>query len=177
MKQMLKSDELLIYPDFDEPFVIATDASSQGLAWALMQYRNGKLLPILYGGRSMKGCEQNYSIVELEALSIVCAIKVHEHLLINQDKEFTIQTDNRALTFIFDGATTTRNPKLLRYSLEIAGNKWYKITHVAGKLHQHVDSISTVQSPTVILVAAIVTMICGFMSLTSPSKDETRMAL
>jgi len=29
----------------------------------------------------------------------------------------------------------------------------------------------------VILVAAIVTMIFGFMSLTSPSKDETRMAL
>ena len=90
----------------------------------------------------MKGSERNYSIVELEALCIVCGIKVFEHILKNSDKEFTIQTDNRALVFVYDGALTTRNPKLLRYSMEIPPPNKYKIVHVPGKLHQHVDTIS-----------------------------------
>merc|ERR1712142_1436039 len=107
-----------------------------------MQERDGALKPVIFGGRSLKGSERNQSIVELEALCIISAITAYGHILKEAKKPFLIQTDSRALTHVFDGALTTRNPKLFRYAMEMPPPTQYKIVHVPGKLHQHVDNIS-----------------------------------
>ena len=42
IKNILKSDEVMIFQNFKEPFVLATDASHCGLSWYLQQMRENQ---------------------------------------------------------------------------------------------------------------------------------------
>ena len=88
----------------------------------------------------LQGAENKFSIVELEALAIVLGIRYYSSYL-NNGKPFKILTDNRALIYVYQGYHKSRNPKLLRYSLELQGRD-YNISHVPGAQHSHVDAIS-----------------------------------
>ena len=129
-----------MFPDFQKPFTLSTDASSNGLAYILEQKDNSeKRRPVCYGGRTLKGAERDYSAIELEGLCVLVGVKYYYHYL-NNGKTFNIQTDNRALKYIFD-KKPSKNPKLKRYALELQGLS-YEVEHVPGKQHGHVDAIS-----------------------------------
>ena len=67
---------MLAYPDFDKPFVMHTDASTNGLGAVLEQEEmDGKSHPIAYASRSLSKAEKNYGITELEALGVVWGAK------------------------------------------------------------------------------------------------------
>jgi len=60
------------YPNFEEPFILTTDASQYTIGSVISQGREiGKDLPIAYASRTLNTAKQNYGTTEKELLSIV----------------------------------------------------------------------------------------------------------
>jgi len=64
---------VLVHPNFTQPFCLQTDASKIGLGVELYQIDKSELRTIAFASRVLNVAEQNYSITELELLSIVFA--------------------------------------------------------------------------------------------------------
>ena len=58
--ERLTTAPILAYPDYNEPFVLHTDASQEGLGAILYQEQNGEMRVIGYGSRSLTPAERNY---------------------------------------------------------------------------------------------------------------------
>ena len=66
---------VLAYPDYEELFILYTDASYEGLGFIFVQEGpDGKEHPVQYGGRKLKPAERNYTITDFECLGIVWGI-------------------------------------------------------------------------------------------------------
>lgn len=68
LKNALTADSLLIFPDFNQPFLLATDSSGTGIGAVLSQLRDGKERPIAYASRKMNKSEVSYTVTEQELL-------------------------------------------------------------------------------------------------------------
>lgn len=112
IKERLSSPPILAYADFDVPFVLHTDASSQGLGAVLYQLQNGQKRVIAYASRGLKNSERNYPAHKLEFLSLKWAVteKFHEYLYGNS---FEVVTDNNPLTYVLTSA-----------KLDATGHRW-----------------------------------------------------
>ena len=66
----------MAYPDFEQPFVLHTDSSSEGLGTVLYQEKGGKLRVVGYGSRTLRPAERNYHLHsgKLEFLALKWAI-------------------------------------------------------------------------------------------------------
>jgi hypothetical protein len=95
LKQCLTSAPVMAFPDFSKKFVLATDASLQGLGAILSQeYPNGNRV-IAYASRSLNVHEKNYGITQLEALGVVWGVEQFKTYLM--DQPFDLITDHKAL--------------------------------------------------------------------------------
>lgn len=78
LKQLLSSVPVLVYPKFDREFVVEVDASLKGLGACLLQSDDdGKLHPVAYASRGLRGAEKNYhdfSSFKIELLALKWAI-------------------------------------------------------------------------------------------------------
>ena len=78
LKAALTSAPVLAYPRFDRPFEMEVDASFRGLGACLLQKDdNGKLHPIAYASRTLRGAERNYpnlSSFKIELLALKWAV-------------------------------------------------------------------------------------------------------
>ena len=101
LKQALLQAPVLKFADYSKPFVLETDASSEGLGAVLLQEgEDGKLHPIAYGSRSVTKAERNYHLGKAKFLTLKWAIMDHfKEYLIYQP--FVVQTDNDPLTYLF----------------------------------------------------------------------------
>ena len=99
LKERLISAPILKYPDFEQPFIVYTDASGTGLGAVLSQLdENRKERVVAYASRSLNQAEKNYTITDKECLAIVWAIKHFSHYL--GLRPFTIITDHIALKWL-----------------------------------------------------------------------------
>src|SRR5438552_14890920 len=96
---------ILTYSDFDQPFVIYTDASGIGLGVILSQIKDKREQVIAYASRSLNPAEKNYSVTDQECLAVVWAIKHFQHYL--ELKPFTIIIDHLTLKWL----KTAKMPK------------------------------------------------------------------
>jgi hypothetical protein len=96
---ILESQNILSYPDFNLPFHIATDASKYGISVVLYQIKNGKNQFIRFASKSLSGSEINYGATQRELLAVVYALKQFRDYI--WGTKFTVYTDHQALTYIF----------------------------------------------------------------------------
>ena len=99
LKEKLSSTPVLIYPDFNEPFVIQTDACKTGVGAALMQRRDGQLRPIAYYSAKCSPAEQQYGITHLEGLAVIKALEQFREII--HGYKIEVHTDHQALTSFF----------------------------------------------------------------------------
>ena len=80
LKQLLMQTPVLAFPNFDQEFILETDASGAGLGAILAQTQPDQMVwPIAYASRTLQSHEKRYSATELEALAVVWAVKHFRH--------------------------------------------------------------------------------------------------
>lgn len=86
----------LAMPNFNEPFVIESDASGNGIGVVLSQ--QGK--PIAYMSRALGVSKKSWSTYAKEMLAIVQAIRTWRPYLLG--RKFYIQIDHRSLKYLME---------------------------------------------------------------------------
>ena len=71
LKGKVQSAPVLVFPNFDKPFLLETDASKEGLGAVLSQKQSdGQYHPIAFGNCSLTLAEKNYHSSKLEFLAL-----------------------------------------------------------------------------------------------------------
>ena len=91
IKQVITSEVMLSFPDFNKPFEIHTDASDYQLGSVIMQERR----PIAFYSRKLNSAQRNYTTGEREMLSIVETLRAYRNILLGH--EIVIYTDHKNL--------------------------------------------------------------------------------
>ena len=99
LKKILISAPILKYPDFDQPFILKTDASTKALGAVLCQEVEGKNHIIAYWSKTLSDTQKKYTITELKCLAVIDAINHFRHYL-EGGVRFTVQTDHQALKWL-----------------------------------------------------------------------------
>ena len=138
LKEALMSPPILVYPDYDEPFVLHTDASGDGLGAVLCQERDGLEGVVSYASRSLSHSEKNYPAHKMEFLALKWAVlEKYKDYLYGHD--FVVVTDNNPLTYVLTSA-----------KLDSAGHRWladlasfnFSIKYRPGKSNADADALS-----------------------------------
>ena len=93
MKSIMTADCLNMYPDYNQPFKIYTDASNYQLGAAIIQ--NGR--PVAYWSRSLQDTQKKYTTTKKELLAIILCLKEYEKILYGA--RIKVFTDHKNLTF------------------------------------------------------------------------------
>jgi hypothetical protein len=95
LKQALCTSPILIYPHFDLPFLIQTNASRDVVGAIPSQRIDGHERVVAYASRTMSKMERNYAITNKEGLALIFTIKQVRPYL--HGSHFTIETDHAPL--------------------------------------------------------------------------------
>lgn len=138
MKKRLTSPPVLAYPDHEQPFIVHTDASGDGLGAVLCQLQGKEEKVISYASRGLSRAERNYPAHKLEFLALKWAVskKFGDYLY---GRQFTVWTDNNPLTYVL---TTAK--------LDTTGHRWlaalasynFDICYRPGKINIDADILS-----------------------------------
>ena len=137
LKQAMTSTPTLAMPNFNEPFVIESDASGNGIGVVLTQ--QGK--PIAFMSRALGVSKRSWSIYAQEMLAIVHAIQTWRPYLLG--RKFYIQTDQRSLKYLLEQRITT--PEQQEWVAKLLGYD-YEITYKPGRENSVADALSRVVS-------------------------------
>ncbi|POV94569.1 hypothetical protein PSHT_16136 [Puccinia striiformis] len=139
----LTTAPLLLFPQWEYPFILYVDASMTGLGAALHQVQEISGIiregPIVFISRQLKASEAKYGASQLECLCLVWALeKLHYYL---DGSAFDVVTDCTALRSLLNMKTPNRH--MLRWQIaiqEYRGNMTIK--HRAGNVHKNADGLS-----------------------------------
>jgi len=95
------------------------------------------------GGRSLRGAEYNYTVTELEMLSVVEALNKYRHFLLG--RHFIIRSDHISLRFI-NSLKDSSVGRLYRWSLQIQGFD-FELQYQKGSSQVVADSLSGREYP------------------------------
>jgi hypothetical protein len=110
----------------------------KGISDVLSVCRGGAELPVAFFSRQLKDRERNYSVTELESLTVKAGVQHFEIYL--HGKEFTVQTDHCALESLL--SSRELNAKLTRWAMFVQQFSM-KITCRPGIKNQNADGLST----------------------------------
>jgi len=86
---------VLKYPDFNEEFIVTTNASAFAIGAVLSQGKVGNDRPIAYASRALSRVKQNYNTTEKELLAIIWTVKHFRPYVYGT--RFKIVTDHKTL--------------------------------------------------------------------------------
>ena len=136
-KELLCSDPLLQAPNFDDVFIVQTDAFEDGLGAVLGQANHkDQESPAVYISHKLLQREQMYSTIEKEALAINWAIKKLKVYILG--REFVGQTDHAPLQFMEHHAN---NARIARWGLALQPF-WFSVRHRPRHCNRNADSLS-----------------------------------
>ena len=125
LKSGLLHSVTLAHPFFDQPFILAVDASFDGVGAVLSQVPPGEEIarPVAYASRTLSRSQMNYPAHRLEFFALKWAVcEKFSHWL--KGHHFTAWTDNNPLTYILtkprlDACEQRWVAKLASYSFDI----------------------------------------------------------
>ena len=114
----LTSAPILALPDFNLPFLVHCNASLSHVGFALTQiHDDGREHAIIYGSRALTNCERNWTVYEVETLSLVyCTQICHQKL---SRRPFIVYTDSRTTSFIKSRGLNPQSARLTRWALHL----------------------------------------------------------
>ena len=71
MKKIISREVSMAYPDFSKPFDTDTDASKRQLRAVITQ----NIRPIAFNSKKLNTAQQNYTVTDLELLSVVMTLR------------------------------------------------------------------------------------------------------
>ena len=113
LKDKIQSAPVLVFPDFNKPFLLETDASKEVLGAVLSQKQDdGCYHPITFGSHSLMPAEKNYHSSKLEFLTLKWSVMEHfkEYLAY---APFVVRRDNNPLRYV-----------LMTPNLDATGHRW-----------------------------------------------------
>lgn len=137
LKDLLCQEPVLQSPNFSKRFLVQVDASDVGLGAVLAQAKSGNEKPLLFLNRKLFDRERRYSTTEKEGLAIKWAVDSVRHYLLG--REFTVQTDHRALKWM--QSMQTSNSRIMCWCLALQPYK-FTIEHCPGKKNIITDYLS-----------------------------------
>ena len=143
LKGKLITPPVLKYPYFNQPFILTTDTSREGLGAVLSQGVITRDLPVAFAGCTLNRAERNYSTTEQELLAIVWGMRYFRPYLYG--RKFTVVTDHKPLTWIMN----VKDPgsRLLRWRIMLEEYD-YDIVYRKGALNTNADALSRINSLT-----------------------------
>lgn len=135
LRDKLCEEPVLQYPDFNQPFVLTTDASDFAIGGILSQGSIGKDKPITYASRVSNSAELNYLTIQKELLAMVYCVQHFRPCLYS--RKFTFVTDHKPLTWLHSVKDPTS--RLMRWRLKLAEYE-YDILYKAGKTNVNADA-------------------------------------
>ena len=137
LKNKLGETPVLIYPDFEKPFILTTDASKYDIKKILSQGEIISDKPIAYGSRLLNTHEKNYITYDKEALAIVFSINHFRPYLYGN--KFTVVTDHKPLCWMREARDPTS--RINRWRLRLSEYE-FKVVYKAGKYNINADALS-----------------------------------
>ncbi|MCP3661664.1 MAG: hypothetical protein GY696_04070, partial [Gammaproteobacteria bacterium] len=140
LKLALIQAPILMYPDYNAPYVISTDASYQGVGASLEQLdKDGVLRPVAYASRCLNDPETRYGVTQIEMLAVVYAFYQFRQYV--QTQTTLVYTDHTALVGLFSGkspcARVNRWIMLLmpfRFAIRYRGGPHNKVADALSRL-------------------------------------------
>ena len=141
IKDLLAQKPSLIFPNYDLPFHIFTDASTVGQGGALMQMNQDTktFSAISYCSRTLSISERKWPPVQIELGAIIFALRSFKPFIYNTDVE--LHTDHKPLAYLLKKAEA--HPNLSRWLIELQ-NYQIKIVHIKGKQNSLADALSRI---------------------------------
>ena len=128
LKQHLCQYPILQFPNFNEPFILETDASNTRIAAILMQLIDGNKIIIACASRTLPHAEKNYGVLEREALAIVYGIQYFRPYLFGRN--FLVISDHDCVKHI----QNFKNPqgRIVRWILQLQEYS-FEVVYRSGK--------------------------------------------
>ncbi|CAB3993128.1 Retrovirus-related Pol poly from transposon [Paramuricea clavata] len=142
--ERITSPPIPAYPQYNDPFLVHTDASQDGLGAVLYQRQAGILRVIAYASRTLTPAEKNYHLHsgKLEFLALKWSITEQFRDYLYYSPKFTVFTDNNPLTYIL--MTAKLNATGLRWVGELSDFN-FDIKYRPGR--SNTDADKPIQSP------------------------------
>ena len=100
LKGKVQSMPVLVFPDFEKPFLLETDASKEGLGAVLSQKQSDRRYhPVAFGSRSLTLADKNYHSSKLEFLALKWSVMEHFKEYVAY-APFVVRTDNNPLMYV-----------------------------------------------------------------------------
>ncbi|KAK8949103.1 hypothetical protein KSP39_PZI005439 [Platanthera zijinensis] len=162
-KRAVSQPPVLQQPDFQQPFVVETDAADAGVGAVLLQ----KERLIAFFSKALGPKNVGLSTYEKELLAIVLAVQHWRHYLVGCS--FIIRTDHQSLKFMLEQKFAT--PVQQRYMSKLMGYE-FTVQYKRGKETVCVDALSRVHDSPDASLCVLVTLQSDLLNLIRQSWVE-----
>lgn len=137
LKQAISSPPVLAFPDFNETFIVHTDASNFAVGTVLSQLEK----PIQFASKTLNAAQRNYSTIEKELYAIIYALETFRHYLLGF--EFILYCDHKPLIYLFN--SKRHETKMYRWRLQLS-DYTFKIIYKQGSQNTVADALSRIET-------------------------------
>nr|VZI19501.1 unnamed protein product [Spirometra erinaceieuropaei] len=139
IKNFLADATLLTHPAPEAQLSLMVDASTVAVGAVLQPHPAGSTRPLAFFSKKLLPAETRYSTVGRELLSSYLAVKHFRHFL--EDRDFTVFTDRKWLTFTLRSHSDKYNPREIAH-LDYISQFTTDIRHIDGTKNEVTDMLS-----------------------------------